>query len=69
MMGDVTNVIAYLAAGDANQDDIDDFLDWCTVMCLQTGGQGSEKRRRFWWYRMWARLMNEEETVSFSERW
>ena len=56
-MGDETNVIEYLAAGDANQDDIDDFLDWCTVMCLQPGGQGSEKRRRFWCYRMWARLM------------
>ena len=61
-MGDETNVIEYLEAGNATQHEIDDFLDWCTVMCNQPGGNGNEKRRRFWCYRMWARLLRKRRS-------
>ena len=42
-MADETNVIEYLAAGEATQTEIDDFINWCVVMCIQPGGNGNEK--------------------------
>ena len=56
------NVINYLRSGGATQGQIDDFIDWCNVICLQPGGNGDEKRRRFWCYRMWARLLRKRRT-------
>ena len=36
---------------------MDDFLDWATVLCIADGGDGSEKRRRYVCYRLWAKLL------------
>lgn len=52
----------YLVRGGALPAEIEDFLDWCTVMCLQPGGNGLEKRRRFKCYKLWARLLRHRRT-------
>ena len=52
----------YLASGGASSHEIEDFLDWCTQMCIQPGGAGTEKRRRFFCYRIWARLLRHRRT-------
>ena len=61
-MAEETNVTEYLAVGGATESEINDFLDWCMVMCIQPGGNGDEKRRLFWCYRMWARLLRKRRT-------
>ena len=53
-------VTEYLRQGGATVTEIGDFQDWCEVMCTQRGegaGDAAKKRRRFWCYRMWARLL------------
>lgn len=61
-MVEETIVITYLENGGASMEEIDDFIDWCTQMCIMPGGNGNGKRRRFWIYRMWARLLRNRKT-------
>ena len=62
MADEETAMRRYLRSGGATEDEIDDFIDWCYVICLGGAGHATERRWRFCCYRLWANLMRHRRT-------
>ena len=54
-------VVAYIRSGNATNDDIDTFLDFCLEMC--SGNDGTDPHKvRYEIYRIWARCLRHRRT-------
>jgi len=56
------DLVAYLENGGATDRLIQDFSNWCEIMCGRIIGDADEKRRRYVCYKLWAKLLRMRRT-------